>query len=67
MDRLKHESSMNKQFMLESLKLLHLIIDNIIKNPCEEKYRRIKLTNKKLVEHVSRYPCCEELMEFVGF
>lgn len=47
--------------------MLQLILQNIVNNPCEEKYRRLKLSNRKVEEHITCYPCCGELLEFMGF
>lgn len=67
MDRLKHETSVNKQAMREATLLLQIILQNIINNPCDEKYRKLKLTNQKVKDTILCYPCCGELLEFMGF
>ena len=46
---------------------MNLIISNIIENPEEEKYRTIKLDNKKFNESIGRHPDAIELLILSGF
>ena len=46
---------------------LKLIFDNIIQYPDDEKYRQIKLANKRLAREVWQYPAGEELMKMSGW
>lgn len=53
--------------MEECIKLLVTYAENIIRNKDEEKYRKIRLTNKTFVEKVLPIKGAVEFLESVGF
>ena len=46
---------------------LKLIFDNVIQHPDDEKYRQIRLANKRFTDKVWQYPAGEELMKMSGW
>ncbi|KAL2089648.1 hypothetical protein ACEWY4_014336 [Coilia grayii] len=50
-----------------AVEIINKYIDNICKNPTEEKYRKIKLTNKIFQERVSCVEGCQEFLQALGF
>jgi hypothetical protein len=66
-ESLRKEASSNKQRVAESVKLLQTIVGNIVKDPYEDKYRRLKTSNKKISECLTCYHSCRYILEFIGF
>jgi len=54
-------------FYDSAIKKLWLIIGNIIKNPDEEKYKQIKLTNQVFNLNIGRFSNGMKLMKQLGF
>ena len=50
-----------------TLSTLKMIFNNIIQHPNDEKYRQIKLANKRFGSKVLKYPGSEELMKISGW
>ena len=57
------ESDLNRQLFT----LVSTIITNIIKNPGEEKYRKIKKQNPKFKQLLDTIPETIEILEYAGF
>ena len=57
------ESDLNRQLFT----LVSTIITNIIKNPGEEKYRKIKKLNPKFKQLLDTIPETIEMLEYAGF
>lgn len=53
--------------MEDCIKLLVTCAENIIKNRDEEKYRKIRLTNKTFIEKVLTIKGATEFLESIGF
>ena len=53
--------------LAECLKLIKMYIDNIVKNPNEEKYRKINGSNPKFCEKVKDIPGGVPLLALIGF
>ena len=49
------------------LSTLKMIFNNIIQHPNDEKYRQIKLANKRFDSTVLKYPGSKELMKISGW
>ena len=50
-----------------TLSTLKKIFDNVIQHPNDDKYRQIKLTNKKFSSQVWRYPAAVDVMKMAGW
>ena len=48
-------------------KVLMTLLQNIIKDPLDEKYQKIKLNNKKIFQTISSNVECINLLEILGF
>ena len=59
--------SLKSEDLRATLSTLSKIFDNAVQHPNDDKYRQIKLTNKKFSNEVWRYPACEELMKMSGW
>lgn len=51
----------------DSCKLIRVILQNIIKNPDDDKYRTIKLSNAKFSQLVARFESGMEILQMLGF
>ncbi len=49
------------------LNTIKVILSNIIKNPLEEKFRKIKMTNPNVQERVGKIPFALKLLSVLGF
>ena len=61
------DSSMSSKDCKATLSTLGKIFDNIIQHPNDDKYRQIKLANKRFASEVWQYPAGEELMKMSGW
>mmetsp|Transcript_15932 Transcript_15932/g.42143 ORF Transcript_15932/g.42143 Transcript_15932/m.42143 type:complete len:185 (+) Transcript_15932:74-628(+) len=52
---------------LETLELLEKITRNVVRNPGEEKFRSIKLTNAKIAEAVADAPAMVDVLQEMGW
>ena len=50
-----------------TLSTLKKIFDNVIQHPNDDKYRQIKLTNKKFSSQVWRFPAAVDVMKMAGW
>lgn len=50
---------------IESLQTLRTIIKNVVDNPNEEKYRKIKATNKMFLEKIRPYDAALKILKYV--
>jgi hypothetical protein len=46
---------------------LKIILGNIVDNPGEERYRNIKVENKKFHQTIGRFDIAMEFLQFIGF
>lgn len=67
LESLRKEASSSKQRVAESVKLLQTIVGNVVRDPYEDKYRRLKASNKKISECLTIYHSCRYILEFIGF
>ena len=51
----------------DSARVLRSLMSNVIANPFEEKYRKIKLDNKVIANKVAKYQPCIALLKSIGF
>lgn len=52
---------------LESLEVIHKLVQNVARNPGEEKFRRIRLTNAKIKAVIADVPGAVELLKEMGW
>lgn len=57
----------NADSYVDSVTILLRILDNIIKEPHNEKYRSIRLENKVIKEQLLRLQGVRQLLEKIGF
>ena len=63
-EELKKSTQKDREATLSTLKKIY---DNIIQHPNDDKYRQIKLTNKRFSNDVRRYPAAVNLMKMAGW
>jgi hypothetical protein len=63
-NELKEES---KEKFPDCCRLLSVILQNIVKNPEEEKFRTIKMSNPKFFSSVGQFPTALIILESLGF
>ena len=63
-EELKKSTQKDREATLSTLKK---IFDNIVQHPSDDKYRQIKLTNKRFSSDVWRYPTAVNLMKVAGW
>jgi hypothetical protein len=51
----------------ETCRLLAVILQNIAKNPDEDKFRIIKVSNLKFQSNVGQFPTAMMILEIIGF
>ena len=51
----------------DSATLVRTLISNIVKNPYEQKYRKINLSNKKIASKIGAHKKCLAILKNVGF
>lgn len=51
----------------QTLQVLHQIMQNILKDPLDPKYHKLKLQNKKIAEFIGTQIECVNLLELLGF
>lgn len=51
----------------DSARVLRSLMANVITNPFEEKFRKIKLDNKVIAAKVARHPPCMAILKSIGF
>lgn len=51
----------------DTARVLRSLMSNIIVNPFEEKFRKVKLDNKVIAAKVAQYPPCMAILKSVGF
>lgn len=61
------ETFHNSSCYIESVSILIKILDNIIREPCNEKYRTIRLENKIIKEKLLCLAGMRELLNHIGF
>ena len=47
--------------------MLHQILQNLLKDPRDTKYHKLKLQNKKIHEFIGSHVECVNLLELLGF
>ena len=63
-EEVKKSTQKDREATLSTLKR---IFDNIIQHPNDDKYRQIKLTNKRFSSDVWRYPAAVNMMKMAGW
>ena len=61
------ELSLSPKDREATLSTLRKIYDNIIQHPNDDKYRQVRLTNKRFSSEVWQYPAGKELMKMSGW
>lgn len=51
----------------DSARVLRSLMSNLIKDPFEEKFRRVNLTNKVIAEKVASHQPCLRILQSIGF
>jgi len=51
----------------ETLELIEKLTRNVVRNPRDEKFRKIRLTNKKISEFITEVPGATELLRVMGW
>ena len=51
----------------QTLQVLHQIMQNILKDPLDTKYHKLKLQNKKIAQFIGTQIECVNLLELLGF
>jgi hypothetical protein len=51
----------------ETLELIEKLTRNVVRNPREDKFRKIRLTNKKISEFITEVPGATELLRVMGW
>mmetsp|Transcript_23625 Transcript_23625/g.36196 ORF Transcript_23625/g.36196 Transcript_23625/m.36196 type:complete len:810 (+) Transcript_23625:48-2477(+) len=51
----------------DSARVLRSLMSNVIRDPFEEKFRRVNLANKVIAEKVAKYSSCVSILKSVGF
>ncbi|XP_062411619.1 UBX domain-containing protein 6 [Sardina pilchardus] len=62
-----HTFNKDQEKVKAAVDIVSKYIDNICKNPTEEKYRKIKISNKIFQERVSCVEGCPEYLQALGF
>ncbi|KAK3562482.1 hypothetical protein QTP86_034598 [Hemibagrus guttatus] len=62
-----HTFNKDKEKVKSAIDIISKYIDNICKNPTEEKYRKIKVSNKVFLEKVSVIEGSREFLQALGF
>ena len=60
-------ATLSLQEKVDTLSLLSRIFNNVIQQPNDDKYRKIKLAGKEFSNKVWKYPDSEELMKIGGW
>lgn len=55
------------QMFFDSIKIINTVIQNILKNPGEIKYSKLRLSNEKIMRHIYSIEEACFLMEMIGF
>jgi len=66
LDELKRYT-IKAQTLLEVLNILEKVLSNIVKDPSNEKFRTLSLTNEKLKQNFFAYPSIFDILSIVGF
>ncbi len=51
----------------DSARVLRSLMSNVIRDPFEEKFRKVNLANKVIAEKVAKYSSCISILKSVGF
>ena len=55
------------KMFFDSIKIINTVIQNILKNPGQIKYSRLRLTNEKIMKHIDSVEQARFIMEMMGF
>jgi len=66
LDQLKRET-IRPQTLLDVLNILEKVSGNIAKDPANEQFRSLKLTNEKLKQNLFAYPAVFDILGLLGF
>lgn len=67
-DQLTRLSTMSEKYLLlNALNMLAKLLDNIVKNPLEEKYKKINCKNEKILSNLFNIAGIEICIENIGF
>ncbi|EDW77224.1 uncharacterized protein Dwil_GK22046 [Drosophila willistoni] len=56
-----------KNSYLEAVRILLVLLENVLTQPSNEKFRTIRLENKTIKEKLLSLPGCDQLLEAIGF
>ena len=55
------------KMFFDSIKIINTVIQNILKNPGQIKFSRLRLTNEKIMKHIDSVEQARFIMEMMGF
>ena len=55
------------KMFFDSIKIINTVLQNILKNPGQIKYSRLRLTNEKIMKHIDSVEQARFIMEMMGF
>ncbi|KAL3785263.1 hypothetical protein HJC23_002718 [Cyclotella cryptica] len=61
------ESTVGMAVADDTARVLRSLMSNVIQNPFEEKFRKIKLDNKVIASKVAKYAPCISILKSIGF
>ena len=61
------EAKMSKDVILPSVKMLHTVVENLLKNPMDPKYRSLNSTKKPVQEKLLQFESIGEFLVLMGF
>ena len=55
------------QMFFDSIKIINTVLQNILKNPGQLKYSRLRLSNEKIRKHIDSVEQARFILEMIGF
>ena len=55
------------KMFFDSIKIINTVLQNILKNPGQLKYSRLRLSNEKIMKHIDSVEQARFIMEMMGF
>ena len=65
--KIRLEKNKSPEKFDQILKTIHQVLGNILKDPLDTKFHKLKLQNKKIIEFISSNIECVNLLELLGF
>ena len=55
------------KLFFDSIKIINTVIQNILKNPGQMKFSRLRLSNEKIMKHIDSVEQARFILEMIGF